>query len=553
MDSPAAYWDETSNLHNNLKYERCGSGNSGPPSRVCKEEQNVYRYCETNGGNLNFTTAATSEDDEYTYHKKKISRDPMSHRIIEKRRRDRMNNCLADLSRLIPADYLKKGRGRIEKTEIIEMAIKHMKYLQAHFCSHIGASEGFTPDRRPSSPHPHCEESMSSPPTSEEPLAPPLAKPSEHYRLGFHECLTETMHFLVEVEGYYSGDALCVSLISHLQKHCDSIIKSDRLSSLNHLPPASSSTASNCGESVSTSSPSSASGVGGVEGGGGGGVTTKMAPEHHHHNGGSSSSSEAGRSGDDLHMLYENQNGGGSSQLRDILTSPNSNHSMASRLQLGVDSPTPPNNGSTSSHDSSHSNGGGSAAGFKFKNNIKQRFSAEHPHPHPNHPLADRIATITTSSSDVTKDCRSTSCTSSTTSGKRRHSVEPGSDLDAPSPQQRPYIQSTSIPIFALHSAGSFYIPLTVDLDAITPFLGNVSLETHPNLSSLVLHPVTISVNFHPPKVIFTNNAMVNHNNNSLVANGKMAASNGWNGLQPAAVNSFLPIPKWAACLPERS
>lgn len=54
----------------------------------------------------------------------------MSHRIIEKRRRDRMNNCLADLSRLIPTEYLKKGRGRIEKTEIIEMAIKHMKFLQ---------------------------------------------------------------------------------------------------------------------------------------------------------------------------------------------------------------------------------------------------------------------------------------------------------------------------------------------------------------------------------------------------------------------------------------
>lgn len=55
----------------------------------------------------------------------------MSHRIIEKRRRDRMNNCLADLSRLIPTEYLKKGRGRIEKTEIIEMAIKHMKHLQS--------------------------------------------------------------------------------------------------------------------------------------------------------------------------------------------------------------------------------------------------------------------------------------------------------------------------------------------------------------------------------------------------------------------------------------
>lgn len=59
------------------------------------------------------------------------TQDPMSHRIIEKRRRDRMNNCLADLSRLIPAEYMKKGRGRVEKTEIIEMAIKHMKYLQS--------------------------------------------------------------------------------------------------------------------------------------------------------------------------------------------------------------------------------------------------------------------------------------------------------------------------------------------------------------------------------------------------------------------------------------
>ena len=34
--------------------------------------------------------------------------DPLSHRIIEKRRRDRMNNCLADLSVLIPSPYLKQ-------------------------------------------------------------------------------------------------------------------------------------------------------------------------------------------------------------------------------------------------------------------------------------------------------------------------------------------------------------------------------------------------------------------------------------------------------------
>lgn len=65
-------------------------------------------------------------------------KDPMSHRIIEKRRRDRMNNCLADLSRLLPPACMKKGRGRIEKTEIIEMTIKHMKHLQIHACKEIG-------------------------------------------------------------------------------------------------------------------------------------------------------------------------------------------------------------------------------------------------------------------------------------------------------------------------------------------------------------------------------------------------------------------------------
>uniref|UniRef100_A0A6G1SI17 BHLH domain-containing protein n=1 Tax=Aceria tosichella TaxID=561515 RepID=A0A6G1SI17_9ACAR len=57
-------------------------------------------------------------------------KDPTSHRIIEKRRRDRMNNCLADLSKLIPSHYLRKGRGRVEKTEIIEMAIRHLRDLR---------------------------------------------------------------------------------------------------------------------------------------------------------------------------------------------------------------------------------------------------------------------------------------------------------------------------------------------------------------------------------------------------------------------------------------
>ncbi|GLH06804.1 Transcription factor cwo [Gryllus bimaculatus] len=104
------------------------------------------------------------------------SADPMSHRIIEKRRRDRMNNCLADLSRLIPAEYLKKGRGRIEKTEIIEMAIRHMKHLQAHACRHAGVP-------------------------------------------------VRGMHFMVGGGRLLPGDPLCVQLINHLQRHRERILK----------------------------------------------------------------------------------------------------------------------------------------------------------------------------------------------------------------------------------------------------------------------------------------------------------------------------------------
>lgn len=72
--------------------------------------------------------------------------------------------------------------------------------------------------------HRHIESEESySPPESIATKSQPIV--AEHYRLGYHECLSETMHFLVEVEGFFAGDSLCVQLINHLQKHCDKILK----------------------------------------------------------------------------------------------------------------------------------------------------------------------------------------------------------------------------------------------------------------------------------------------------------------------------------------
>jgi hypothetical protein len=47
------------------------------------------------------------------------------------------------------------------------------------------------------------------------------------------------------------------------------------------------------------------------------------------------------------------------------------------------------------------------------------------------------------------------------------------------------------VPIFALNAKGSYYVPMSVDLSVIAPFMALYTEETY-----TVLHPVTISVNF---------------------------------------------------------
>ncbi|XP_011293704.1 transcription factor cwo isoform X1 [Musca domestica] len=144
-----------------------------------------FPYCTESS--LNFSTNATgySEDDtEYnTGRRNKTSRqDPLSHRIIEKRRRDRMNSCLADLSRLIPPQYQRKGRGRIEKTEIIEMAIRHLKHLQSE-----------------------------------------CMQKENDYRMGYTDCMKEAAKFLYDSQ----QQEFCYRLLARLQEHCEEVMKND--------------------------------------------------------------------------------------------------------------------------------------------------------------------------------------------------------------------------------------------------------------------------------------------------------------------------------------
>lgn len=51
--------------------------------------------------------------------------------IIEKRRRDRINNCLAELKRLVPAAFEKQGSQKLEKAEILQMTVEHLRFMHS--------------------------------------------------------------------------------------------------------------------------------------------------------------------------------------------------------------------------------------------------------------------------------------------------------------------------------------------------------------------------------------------------------------------------------------
>ena len=51
--------------------------------------------------------------------------------IIEKKRRDRINLCLDELRKLVPAANEKQGSAKLEKAEILQMTVEHLKFLHA--------------------------------------------------------------------------------------------------------------------------------------------------------------------------------------------------------------------------------------------------------------------------------------------------------------------------------------------------------------------------------------------------------------------------------------
>ncbi len=60
--------------------------------------------------------------------------------IIEKRRRDRINHSLSELRRLVPSAFEKQGSAKLEKAEILQLTVDHLKMLHAKGQYHLSHS-----------------------------------------------------------------------------------------------------------------------------------------------------------------------------------------------------------------------------------------------------------------------------------------------------------------------------------------------------------------------------------------------------------------------------
>ncbi|XP_072855162.2 hairy/enhancer-of-split related with YRPW motif protein 1 [Pogona vitticeps] len=106
--------------------------------------------------------------------------------IIEKRRRDRINNSLSELRRLVPSAFEKQGSAKLEKAEILQMTVDHLKML------HTAGGKGYFDAH---------------------------ALAMDYRSLGFRECLAEVARYLSIIEGLDTSDPLRVRLVSHLNNY----------------------------------------------------------------------------------------------------------------------------------------------------------------------------------------------------------------------------------------------------------------------------------------------------------------------------------------------
>jgi len=126
-----------------------------------------------------------------------------SHRLTEKRRRDRMNTSMSEIAQLLPTSSVPK---QMEKAEILEKTITYIKKLQ-EITGKQELKEGNKPD------NPESQEDQDAMTRDEQ----PEVHANSNYYFGFRDCTKEVFHCLTNVEAMDLQQPCFQRLMGHLR------------------------------------------------------------------------------------------------------------------------------------------------------------------------------------------------------------------------------------------------------------------------------------------------------------------------------------------------
>ncbi|KAM8779854.1 class E basic helix-loop-helix protein 41 [Rhynchonycteris naso] len=120
----------------------------------------------------------------------------LPHRLIEKKRRDRINECIAQLKDLLPEHLKLTTLGHLEKAVVLELTLKHLKALTA-----------LTEQQH---------QKIIALQNGERSLKSPIQSDLDAFHSGFQTCAKEVLQYLSRFDSWTPREPRCVQLINHL-------------------------------------------------------------------------------------------------------------------------------------------------------------------------------------------------------------------------------------------------------------------------------------------------------------------------------------------------
>lgn len=122
----------------------------------------------------------------------------LPHRLIEKKRRDRINECIGQLKDLLPEHLKLTTLGHLEKAVVLELTLKHLNALTA-------VTE-------------QQHQKIIALQSGDRSMKTSIHADLDAFHSGFEACAKEVLQYLNKVENWTAREQRCAQLIGHLHK-----------------------------------------------------------------------------------------------------------------------------------------------------------------------------------------------------------------------------------------------------------------------------------------------------------------------------------------------